>query len=60
MTEAELVLFDDSAPAWERAFYAFLAEKERLSGPGARWTPTPGPFSASLGRLGSRRRLPRC
>ena len=29
MTEAELVLFDDTAPAWERAFYAFLAEKER-------------------------------
>ncbi len=25
MTEAELVLFDESAPAWERAFYAFLA-----------------------------------
>ena len=32
MTEAELVLFDDTAPAWERAFYAFLAEKERGSG----------------------------
>ncbi len=32
MTEAELVLFDDTAPAWERAFYAFLAEKERRSG----------------------------
>ncbi len=32
MTEAELVLFDESAPAWERAFYAFLAEKERRSG----------------------------
>lgn len=30
--EAELVLFDESAPAWERAFYAFLAEKERRSG----------------------------
>ncbi len=29
MTEAELVLFDDTAPAWEGAFYAFLAEKER-------------------------------
>ena len=32
MTEAELVLFDESKPAWERAFYAFLAEKERRSG----------------------------
>ncbi len=32
MTEAELVLFDDTAPGWERAFYAFLAEKERRSG----------------------------
>ncbi len=32
MTEAELVLFDDTAPAWERAFYAFLAEKERRIG----------------------------
>lgn len=32
MTEAELVLFDDTAPAWERALYAFLAEKERRSG----------------------------
>ncbi len=32
MTEAGLVLFDDTAPAWERAFYAFLAEKERRSG----------------------------
>ncbi len=32
MTKAELVLFDDTAPAWERAFYAFLAEKERRSG----------------------------
>ena len=32
MTESELVLFDDTAPAWERAFYAFLAEKERRSG----------------------------
>lgn len=30
--EAELVLFDESTPAWERAFYAFLAEKERRSG----------------------------
>ena len=39
MTEAELVLFDDTAPAWERAFYAFLAEKERRSG--STW----GPFS---------------
>ena len=32
MTEAELVLFDDTALGWERAFYAFLAEKERRSG----------------------------
>ena len=32
MTGAELVLFDDTAPGWERAFYAFLAEKERRSG----------------------------
>ena len=31
MTEAELVHFDESLPAWERAFYAFLAEKERRS-----------------------------
>ena len=30
--DAEIVLFDDSAPVWERAFYAFLAEKERRSG----------------------------
>jgi len=30
--EAELVPFDESLPAWERAFYAFLAEKERRSG----------------------------
>ncbi len=30
--EAELVPFDESLPAWEQAFYAFLAEKERRSG----------------------------
>lgn len=30
--EAELVPFDESTPAWEQAFYAFLAEKERRSG----------------------------
>ncbi len=30
--EAELVLFDESIPKWEQAFYAFLAEKERRSG----------------------------
>ncbi len=30
--DAELVHFDESLPAWERAFYAFLAEKERRSG----------------------------
>jgi site-specific recombinase XerD len=29
---SDIVLFDESAPAWERAFYAFLAEKERRSG----------------------------
>ena len=29
---AEIVPFDESAPAWERAYYAFLAEKERRSG----------------------------
>ena len=29
---AELIPFDDSAPGWQRAFYAFLAEKERRSG----------------------------
>ena len=33
MTEAELVLFDDTALGWERAFYAFLAEKEMLAPP---------------------------
>ncbi len=27
-----LIHFDESLPAWERAFYAFLAEKERRSG----------------------------
>ena len=32
MTAAQLVPFDESAPAWEQAFYAFLAEKERRSG----------------------------
>src|SRR3989442_6337249 len=32
MTAAQLVPFDDSAPVWEQAFYAFLAEKERRSG----------------------------
>src|SRR3972149_1315697 len=32
MTHAEIVLFDDSAPAWERAFYAFLAEKGGRTG----------------------------
>ena len=32
MTESELVLFDDSTSAWERAFYAFLVEKVRRSG----------------------------
>jgi len=31
---SDIVLFDESAPAWERAFYAFLAEKERRSGSG--------------------------
>lgn len=30
--EAELLLFDESIPKWEQAFYAFLAEKERRSG----------------------------
>lgn len=30
--DAELVQFDESIPAWERAIYAFLAEKERRSG----------------------------
>src|SRR3990170_2219399 len=29
---SDIVLFDEPAPAWERAFYAFLAEKERRSG----------------------------
>jgi hypothetical protein len=29
---ADIVAFDESTPAWERAFYAFLAEKERRSG----------------------------
>jgi len=29
---ATLVPFDESLPAWERALYAFLAEKERRSG----------------------------
>ncbi|MGD0205729.1 MAG: hypothetical protein ABSB57_04750 [Dehalococcoidia bacterium] len=29
---ATLIPFDESLPAWERAFYAFLAEKERRSG----------------------------
>jgi len=29
---SDIVLFDESGPAWERAFYAFLAEKERRSG----------------------------
>src|SRR5438093_5346463 len=32
MSPAQLVAFDESAPAWEKAFYAFLAEKERRSG----------------------------
>src|SRR5437867_13345023 len=32
MIAAQLVPFDESAPAWEQAFYAFLAEKERRSG----------------------------
>jgi hypothetical protein len=27
-----LVPFDENLPAWEQAFYAFLAEKERRSG----------------------------
>jgi hypothetical protein len=27
-----IIAFDESTPAWERAFYAFLAEKERRSG----------------------------
>src|SRR3990172_8315685 len=30
--DAKLIPFDESTPAWERAFYAFLAEKERRSG----------------------------
>jgi site-specific recombinase XerD len=32
MTTAQLVPFDESSPAWEQAFYAFLGEKERRSG----------------------------
>ena len=28
----DIIAFDESRPAWERAFYAFLAEKERRSG----------------------------
>src|SRR5437870_2645436 len=32
MSTAQLVPFDESAAACEQAFYAFLAEKERLSG----------------------------
>ncbi len=27
-----MIAFDESTPAWERAFYVFLAEKERRSG----------------------------
>ncbi len=30
---AELAPFTDTARGWERALYAFLAEKERRSGP---------------------------
>lgn len=32
MTQRTLTPFDESIPAWEKAFYAFLAEKERRSG----------------------------
>ena len=32
MATAQLVPFDESSPAWEQAFYAFLAEKEPRSG----------------------------
>ena len=28
----DIIAFDESTPAWERAFYAFLPEKERRSG----------------------------
>ena len=31
-TRALPAIFDDSATSWERATYAFLAEKERRSG----------------------------
>jgi site-specific recombinase XerD len=30
--DTRLIPFDESLPAWEQAFYAFLAEKERRSG----------------------------
>ena len=53
MTEAELVLFDDTAPAWERAFYAFLAEKERRSGSKRTvdaYSPTLQRFFVTLGK----------
>ena len=32
MATETLVPFDENLPAWEKAFYAFLAEKERRSG----------------------------
>jgi len=35
---ATLVPFDESLSGWERALYAFLAEKERrTAAPAARW-----------------------
>ena len=30
--DADIIASDESRPAWERAFYAFLVEKERRSG----------------------------
>ena len=32
MTQLTLTPFDESIPAWEKAIYALLAEKERRSG----------------------------
>ena len=32
MTENTIINFSDTATGWQRAFYAFLAEKEQRSG----------------------------
>ncbi len=53
--DGDIIAFDESTPAWERAFYAFLAEKERRSGSRRTVESYSRMLSAFSRRWGSRR-----